>query len=357
VANVDVGVVGLPNCGKSTVFNALTGAGAQAEKFAFSTRELNQGVAPVTDRRLDELARVSNSGRIVPATVGVLDIAGLVRGSSQGEGLGNQFLGHLRAVDAIVHVVRCFRDEEVAHVDGRIAPLADAETIELELVLADAGAAERRLERVAKSAKGGDRAMVAEAEALRALLGWLNEGNPARSFPGDVPEALDLLTTTPTLYVANVDESGNPEEVAALTAFAAERGVECLVLNAKLEAEIAELDPADRAAFLEDLGIAEPALDRLTPAAYRLLDLISFFTAGPMESRAWTIRRGQTARQAAGKIHTDLERGFIRAEVVRWDELVEAGGAAEAARRGLMRVEGRDYVVADGDVLNIRFNV
>jgi ribosome-binding ATPase len=311
----------------------------------------------VTDSRLDELARVSDSAKIVPATVKVLDIPGLVRGASQGEGLGNQFLGNLRTVDAIVHVVRCFRDEEVAHPDGRIDPLADAETVELELVLADATVVERRLERVAKTAKSGDKAAVAEAETLRALLAWLNEGNPARSFEGEIPEAVDLLTTTPTLYVANVDESGNEEDVAALREFAAERGVECLVLDAKVEAEIAELDADDRAAFLEDLGIAEPALERLTPAAYRLLDLLSFFTAGPMESRAWTIRRGQNARQAAGKIHSDLERGFIRAETIGWRELVDAGGHAEAQKRGLVRVEGRDYIVQDGDVLNIRFNV
>jgi GTP-binding protein YchF len=357
MANVDVGIVGLPNSGKSTVFNALTGGGAQAEKFAFSTREMVQGIAPVTDRRLDELARVSDSGRIVPATVKVLDIPGLVRGASHGEGLGNQFLGSLRTVDAIVHVVRCFCDEEVPHPDGRIAPLSDAETVELELVLADAAAVERRLERVAKTAKSGDRAAVAEAGTLRDLLAWLNEGNPARSFAGEVSEALDLLTTTPTLYLANVDDSGNPEDVAALQELAAERGVECLAVNAKVEAEIAELDAEDRAAFLDDLGIAEAALERLTPAAYRLLDLTSFFTAGPMESRAWTIRRGQNAREAAGKIHSDLERGFIRAETIGWRELVDAGGHAEAQKRGLVRVEGRDYVVQDGDVLNIRFNV
>jgi GTP-binding protein YchF len=357
MASLEAGIVGLPNCGKSTLFNALTGAGAQAEAFMFSTKDVNQGVADVSDPRLQELARVESSAKIVPATLRVVDIAGLVRGASQGEGLGNQFLGHLRTVDAVVHVVRCFEDPDVAHVSGRVDPLDDAEIVELELVFADQAAVERRIERVGKTAKSGDAAARAELDQLRALLDWLSDGRGARAYVDALPEAVELLTAKPTLYVANVDESGNAEAVAALATFAAERGIETLALNAKLEAELRELAEEDRASFLDELGLSEPALDRVTPAAYRLLDLISFFTAGPKESRAWTIRRGQTALKGAGRIHSDLERGFIRAEVIPWDQLVEAGSRAEAQRRGWLRVEGRDYVVVDGDVLNVRFNV
>jgi ribosome-binding ATPase len=357
VASLEVGVVGLPNSGKSTVFNALTGGGAQAEAFMFSTRDVNQGVADVRDARLGELARVSASARVVPATIQVVDIAGLVRGSSRGEGLGNEFLGHLRAVDAVLHVVRLFRDDEVAHPAGRVDPLDDAETVELELVFGDIAVVERRLERVGKAAKGGERAAVSERATLEALLAWLSEGRPARAFEGEIPPALDLLTAKPMLYLANVDESGNAAEAAAIARYAEERGVQSIALNAKLEAELSELPPDEAAEFLAELGLEQPALDRVSLAAYALLDLISFFTSGPKESRAWTIRAGQNAQQAAGRIHSDLERGFIRAEVIPWERLVEAGSEAEAKRRGWMRVEGREYVVADGDVLNVRFNV
>jgi hypothetical protein len=293
----------------------------------------------------------------VPATLEVVDIAGLVRGASHGEGLGNQFLGSLRNTDAVVHVVRCFEDDSVAHPAGRIDPLDDAETIELELVFADLAAIERRAERVAKAAKGGERDAVAEHVALEALRAWLEDGRPARTCTVEIPATVDLLTAKPALYVANVSDDADPTRADAVRAFAAKREAECIALNAKIEAELRELPDEDAAAFLQELGIERPALDLVTLAAYRLLDLIPFFTTGPKETRAWTIRRGQNAQQAAGRIHSDLERGFIRSEVIEWEKLVEAGSEAEAKRHGWMRVEGRDYVVADGDVMNIRFNV
>jgi GTP-binding protein YchF len=359
MAGVEVGLVGLPNSGKSTLFNALAGGGAVVAPHMFSTVETVQGIADVRDPRLEALDAVSSSqsGKLVPATLQVLDIAGLVRGASHGEGLGNQFLGSIRNTDAVVHVLRCFHDDSVAHPAGRIDPLEDAETVELELIFADLAAIERRAERVGKAAKGGEATAVAERAALDALREWLEEGRPARSCPVESPPSLDLLTAKPELYVANVDESGEPDQVAAVERFAQERGSECIAVNAKIEAELRELPPEDAEAFLADLGIERPALDLVTLAAYRLLDLIPFFTTGPKETRAWTIRRGQNAQQAAGRIHTDLERGFIRAEVIEWDRLVEAGSETEAKRRGWVRVEGRDYVVADGDTLNIRFNV
>jgi hypothetical protein len=357
VASLEVGLVGLPNSGKSTLFNALTGGGAAVAPHMFSTLESMTGIAEVRDPRLAPLAELSASARIVPATLQVVDIAGLVRGASRGEGLGNQFLGSIRSTHAVLHVLRAFQDETVAHPMGRIDPLADAETVELELVLADQAAAERRLERVARAAKSGEQAAIAERDAITELIGWLDEGKPARSAPMDVPAALDLLTAKPTIYVANLDEAGEPDAVAAVESYAAERGAPCIAINGKLEAELAELDDEEAAAFLDDLGIAQPALDRICLAAYAALDLIPFFTTGPKETRAWTIRRGVNAQQAAGRIHSDLERGFIRAEVIEWDRLVEAGSEAEAKRHGWVRVEGRDYVVADGEVLNVRFNV
>ena len=338
MSSLEVGLVGLPNSGKSTVFNALTGAGAAVAPHMFSTVETNSAEAEVRDPRLADLARLSDSAKVVAATLRVVDIAGLVRGASHGEGLGNQFLGQIRSTDAVIHVVRCFRDESVAHPGGSVDPQGDVETVELELAFADLAAIERRHERVAKTAKGGDRDAVAEVEAMDALRATLEAGRPARSAGVDVPAALDLLTAKPTLYLANVDDSGNTEEAAAVEAFAAERGAPCVAVNAKIEAELRELPDADAAAFLQDLGIP-------------------FFTTGPKETRAWTIRRGQNAQAAAGRIHTDLARGFIRAEVIEWDRLVEAGSEVEAKRRGWIRVEGRDYVVKDGDTLNVRFNV
>jgi GTP-binding protein YchF len=357
MAGVEVGLVGLPNCGKSTLFNALTGGGAVVAPHMFSTTETVNGVADVRDARLEALDRISASGKIVPATLQVVDIAGLVRGASHGEGLGNQFLGSIRTTDAVVHVVRCFHDDTIAHPSGRVDPLDDAETVELELAFADLAAIERRAERVVKAAKRGEKGAAAEQDALDQLRAWLEQGRPARTSPIAIPATLDLLTAKPTLYVANMDDSGDPDVVAALGAFAREREAECVALNAKIEAELRELPDADAEAFMADLGIDRPALDEVTLAAYRLLDLIPFFTTGPDETRAWTIRRGQNAQQAAGRIHSDLERGFIRAEVIEWDRFVEAGSEAEAKRRGWMRVEGRDYIVQDGDVMNIRFNV
>jgi ribosome-binding ATPase len=357
MAGLEVGLVGLPNSGKSTVFNALTGGGAIVAPHMFSTTESMTGLADVRDPRLAQLSRLSESEKIVPAQLQVVDIAALVKGASTGEGLGNQFLGSIRTTDAVLHVVRAFADEAVAHPSGRVDPLEDAETIDLELILADQEAIERRLQRVAKTAKSGDRDAVSEQAALTRLTTWLDQGHPARSAGVDVPATVDLLTAKPTLYVANVDDSGNAEAVEPLAAYARERGTECIAINAKIEAELAELSAEEAQGFLDDLGIDQPALDRISLAAYRLLDLIPFFTTGPKETRAWTIRRGQNAQRAAGRIHSDLERGFIRAEVVPTEQLLEAGSEVEAKKRGWVRVEGRDYVVVDGDVLNVRFNV
>jgi GTP-binding protein YchF len=344
-----LGMLGLPWSGVTTTLRCLCGSAVAADA--------GQGVADVRDPRLAELARVSESKRVVAATLEVADLTKLVRGAKRGDGLGNELLAHMRTTDALLLVVRCFMDEQVPHAEGRVDPVDDAETVELELVFADQAVVERRLQRVAKTAKSGDKTAVAEREQLERLAVALEEGRPARALGEQLPDTLDLLTAKPALYVANVDESGNAESVERLRAFGAERGIQTIALNAKLEAEIAELDSADRQAFLDDLGIEQAALDLVSLAAYAALDLIPFFTSGEKETRAWTIRRGQNAQEAAGKIHTDLARGFIRAEVIEWDRLVEAGSEAEAKRRGWLRVEGRDYVVKDGDVLNVRFNV
>jgi ribosome-binding ATPase len=344
-----LGLLGLPWSGVTTTLRCLCGSSVAADA--------GQGVADVRDPRLAELARISNSRRVVAATLEVTDLTKLVRGAKRGEGLGNELLAHMRTTDAVLLVVRCFEDEQVAHPEGRVDPVDDAETVELELIFADQSVVERRLQRLVKTAKSGDKAAVAEQEQLERLAAALEQGRPARSFGELLPDTLDLLTAKPALNVANVDESGNEESVQRLRAFGAERGIETIALNAKLEAEIAELDSDDRQAFLDDLGIERPALDQVSLAAYAALDLIPFFTSGEKETRAWTIRRGQNAQEAAGKIHTDLARGFIRAEVIEYERLVEAGGEVEAKRRGWIRVEGRDYVVKDGDVLNVRFNV
>ena len=356
MASLEIGVVGLPNVGKTSVFNALTGGSAAVTAYAATSSSANVGVAPVPDGRLDALAAAVSSREIIPATVQLVDVAGLVRGAGRGGSLGGEFLGHLRAADAIVHVVRTFPDEDVFHVEGSVDPLRDVEAVDLELLLADHGLVERRIERVAKAARVGTKGAREEADLLERLLAHLDQGRPARSLGEELPADLDLLTSKPLLYVANTSESGDAEAVAALARYA--DPVEVVPVAARFEAELVELDdPEERQAFLAEIGQDEPGMPRVAAAAFRLLDLIQFFTVGPKEARAWPIRRGQTAVEAAGKIHSDIARGFIRAEVIGWRDLVETGSHTEAAKRGLQRVEGKDYVVQDGDVINVRFNV
>jgi GTP-binding protein YchF len=358
VASLEVGIVGLPNVGKTSVFNALTGAGAEITGYAATRTSANVGVAAVPDTRVAELADAVGSPEQIPATVGFSDVSGLTRGAGAAEGLGGEFLGNLRATEALAHVVRCFEDETVFHPEGRVDPVADAETVDLELLLADAALVERRRERVARAARVGAAGARDELAALEALAARLDGGEPARSLAGEVPGGLDLLTARPEIYVANVSEEGDAGRVEALTAYAAQRRAEVVSVAARFEAELAEIDDlAERAEFLRDLGLEEPGMPRLARAAYRTLGLISFFTAGPKETRAWTLAEGATAVEAAGRIHSDIARGFIRAEVIDWRDLVECGSSSEARKRGLERVEGRDYVVRDGDVINVRFNV
>jgi GTP-binding protein YchF len=356
------GIVGLPNVGKSTLFNALTAAGIAAENYPFCTIEPNSGVVVVPDARLAALDRIVHSARVVPATVEFVDIAGLVRGASQGEGLGNQFLAHIRETAAILHVVRCFEDPDVVHVEGRVDPLRDVETIETELGLADLDTVAKRLERVRRAARGGRKEDQAEAAFFEALSEHLSQGKPARSFP--VPDAQAdalresfLITAKPVLYVANVDEAGlsaGNEAVAALERHAEKTGSGVVRICAKIEAELAELEAEEKLAFLADLGLEEPGLDRLIRAAYGLLELITYFTAGDKEVKAWTIRRGTLAPQAAGVIHTDFERTFIRAEVIPFEDYVSCNGEAGARAAGKLRVEGREYAMRDGDVVHFR---
>jgi ribosome-binding ATPase len=360
------GIVGLPNVGKSTLFNAIIGtAAAAAENYPFCTIEPNLGRVPVPDPRLERVAEVAGSAKVVPTQLEVVDIAGLVRGASRGEGLGNRFLGAIREVDAILHVVRCFEDGEVAHVEGAVDPVRDIELVETELLLADIASLERRIEGLTKRARGGDADAQAQLSLIERILPEIQAGRPARWLeltPEDRPRlsALQLLSAKPVLYVCNVDEAsaarGNHFS-AAVAARAAAAGAGTVVISAAIEAEIAALAPADRLEYLHSLGLEQPGLERVIVAGHRLLDLISFLTAGPKEAHAWTIRRGTRAQDAAGVIHTDFKRGFICAEVAAWDEFVRHGGEAGAREAGRLRQEGRDYIIQDGEVVRFRFNV
>ena len=360
-----LGIVGLPNVGKSTLFNALSAAGAESANYPFCTIEPNVGIVTVPDPRLDALAGIVNPKQVLPTTVEFVDIAGLVRGASKGEGLGNQFLGNIRATDAIVHVVRCFVDENIVHVEGSIDPIRDIEVVETELLLKDMETVEKRHDKSKKMARSGNKEAIAEAGLLGRLDAHLNEGKPARTFEYDKMEAeifkgLCLLTAKPVLYVTNVDEDsvvdGN-DMVEKVKVYAAEVGARTAIISAAIESEIAELEDDEKSEFLEGLGLEESGLDRLSREGYALLGLKTYFTAGPKEVRAWTIKDGMKAPQAAGVIHTDFERGFIRAEVIAYDDYIALDGESGCKAAGKMNVEGKEYVVKDGDVMHFRFNV
>ena len=361
-----LGIVGLPNVGKSTLFNAITKAGAEAANYPFCTIEPNVGVVTVPDERLKVLHEMYNSKKTIYTTIEFYDIAGLVKGASKGEGLGNKFLGHIREVAAIVHVVRCFDDPNVVHVDGKIDPISDIDTINMELILSDMEVLERRIQKTTKNLKG-DKSLQKELDLLKKVYDFLAEGKSARAMELDDEEAefvrsLDLLSYKPVIYAANVYEDDAAAEdndyIAKVREFAATENSDVIVVCAKIEAEMAELDEDEKAMFLEEMGIGESGLDKLVKASYHLLDLISFLTAGEPEVRAWTIKRGTKAPGAAGKIHSDFEKGFIRAETIAYDKLIECGGnLATAKEKGLIRSEGKEYVVKDGDVIHFLFNV
>ena len=368
MSNLEVGIVGLPNVGKSTLFNAITKAGAEAANYPFCTIEPNVGVVDVPDQRLQVLHEMYASKKTTPASVRFVDIAGLVKGAAQGEGLGNKFLEHIRQVDAVAHVVRCFQDSNITHVEGSIDPLRDIDIITTELCLADLEVLEKRVMKLAKIAKSGDKTARIEDALLRRIKEVLEQGQTARSMELTEDELelikeMNLLTLKPTLFVANVaeDEVATAEAenpfVQKVKEYAAKEGAEVVVISAKVESEIAELDGDDAKLFLEELGLTESGLDKLIKGAFELLGLLTFLTAGPDECRAWTIVRGTTAPKAAGKIHSDIERGFIRAEIVNFDDLVAAGSTAAAREKGQVRLEGKDYVMQDGDVTYFRFKV
>ncbi len=358
------GIVGLPNVGKSTIFNALTQAEIAAENYPFCTIEPNVGIVPVPDTRLDKLAEIASSEKVIPATMEFVDIAGLVEGASKGEGLGNQFLSHIRETDAIAHVVRCFEDDDVVHVAGRTEPKTDAEIINMELALADLAAAEKLYEKAVKASKAGDKEEKAKKELFERIRDHLDAGHPVRSMnlsenDLDRLKGINLITAKPMMYIANVAEDGfeNNPHLDAVNTMAEEENAVVVAVCASIESEIALLDDDEKKEFLDDLGLDEPGLNRVIFAGYSLLDLQTFFTAGPKEARAWTVRRNGTAPQAAGRIHTDFEKGFIRAEVVAYDDYIAGNGEVGAKEAGKWRLEGKEYIMQEGDVVHFRFNV